>query len=926
MEVAARSRVGPYEIVAPLGAGGMGEVYRARDPRLDREVAIKVLPSAFASDPGRLRRFEKEARATAALSHPNILAIFDVGSAPLPSRAAGERHPGAAGGDEGDPPEKTVHFLVTELLEGETLRARVAHGGLTVTKSVELAVQIARGLAAAHEKGIVHRDLKPDNVFVTKNGTVKILDFGLAKLTEPDRDAPASSQAEPSTATAAGLGTVAYMSPEQLRGQAVTAASDIFAFGCVLYEMLSGQRAFAAPTPADTVSAILCSDPPPLSAVRREQTVPVPLQHIVTRCLEKKPEDRFESAHDLALALPAALDARDASATAETTAGPRRLVRRPFAVAAIAVGALLGIVALWQWQESASAPAPASVPKRVAVLPFENLGDPGDSYFSEGMADEVRGKLASLSGMTVIARASCEPYKGTMKPPAQIAAELGAPYLLTARVRWEKRGGTSRIRVTAELVEAASSAVPATRWQDSFDADLENVFRVQSEIAARVARALELVLDARDRERLAERPTANLAGWEAFVRGQRILVSVPSDLLGGLRAAIADLERAVALDPSFALAWAQLSRARVLAWANGLPSRSLAEGAHDAAVRAVQLAPTLAEARMALGYGRLWIDHDTAGALAELERGLAEHPRNADLLSVTAVAKEVQGRWDEGLADLEHAVSFDPRSVYALWHIGRNHLWHRRYAEARAALDRALAVNPASSEVIWDRTKVFVAQGDVAGARAFVAEISGKEEHSRIAVLMADADSSMANPLSWLLVEEQREALLRLDPSAFGEDSAKWDLILAGEYAIRGDEAKARRHAERAATAYASRLAESPDNARLHTGHGLALAGLGRRDEALRAGKRAVELLPISRDAYFGPCIQNHFVRICILVGEHQKALDLLEPLLRIPYVLSPAWLAVDPVFAPLRGNPRFERLLIPRAVNATAATVSRRR
>ena len=279
--LSAGCHLGPYEIVGPLGAGGMGEVYWARDTRLGRDVAIKVLPVEFASDPYRLRRFEQEARAVAALSHPNILALYDVGT------------------HEGSP------FIVSELFEGETLRDRLESGGLTVRKAVETAVQIAQGLAAAHEKGIIHRDLKPANVFVTKDGHVKILDFGIAKLTRPDPGPQATTLTpEPSTETGALLGTAGYMSPEQVRGLPADHRTDIFSFGCVLYEMLSGKSPFHKDTTAETMTAILHEEPEELA--RPELGVSPALERVVKRCLEKEASQRFTSAHDLALALEVA--------------------------------------------------------------------------------------------------------------------------------------------------------------------------------------------------------------------------------------------------------------------------------------------------------------------------------------------------------------------------------------------------------------------------------------------------------------------------------------------------------------------------------------------------------------------------------------------------------------------------------------------
>ena len=285
MALAPGTRLGPYEIIAPLGAGGMGEVYRALDRRLDRTVAIKILPPQFADDPARRERFEREAKAVAALSHPNILAIHDVGSDALT-------------------PGSPVIYAVTELLEGETLRKRLATDPPPARKAVEIAVQIAGGLAAAHEKGIVHRDLKPENVFITTDGRVKILDFGLATQATPAvHRAPEAPTVALATDPGTVLGTVGYMSPEQVRGERVDHRSDIFSLGAVLYEMLTGRRAFARDTAAETMTAILKEDVADLSSSGRQ--MPVALERIVRRCLEKRPEERLQAARDVAFALEA---------------------------------------------------------------------------------------------------------------------------------------------------------------------------------------------------------------------------------------------------------------------------------------------------------------------------------------------------------------------------------------------------------------------------------------------------------------------------------------------------------------------------------------------------------------------------------------------------------------------------------------------
>ena len=384
MTLRSGSRLGPFEVLAPLGAGGMGEVYRARDPKLGREVAIKVLPESLAKDAVALARFQVEARALAALSHPNILGIFDLGS------------------DNG------IADAVTELLEGETLRARLNAGSpLPQRKAIEYAREIARGLAAAHEKGIVHRDLKPENVFVTHDERVKILDFGLAmRAALASSDEETLGPIEPNrTAPGTVMGTVGYMAPEQVRGLRVDQRADIFALGAILYEMLTGKRAFHGRTPSDTMSAILRGEPPELS--RPHAGMPSALQRIIRHCLEKSPQARAHSAHDVAHELDTFSSLAESGAPAPTArrsaaapAGGRAMAMR-LAVAVAPIAVLVAAIVLWR----RPAAAPAADVKRLAVLPFENLGSTDDDYFADGITDEVRGKLTSIPGLALIARA-----------------------------------------------------------------------------------------------------------------------------------------------------------------------------------------------------------------------------------------------------------------------------------------------------------------------------------------------------------------------------------------------------------------------------------------------------------------------------------------------------------------------------------------
>jgi eukaryotic-like serine/threonine-protein kinase len=442
--------LGPYRVLEKLGEGGMGEVYRARDPRLGRDVAIKVLPPEFAADPDRLRRFEQEARTVAALNHPNILALFDIGT-----------HEGAP-------------YIVTELLEGESLQDRLRGGGLTVRRAVESAVQIAQGLAAAHGRGVIHRDVKPANVFLTKDGHVKILDFGIAKLgARPSLEGPAGAPTV-AAATEAGstLGTVGYMAPEQLRGQVVDQRADTFSFGCVLYEMLSGHSPFRKGTDVDTVAAILHEDPPPLAVHGRE--VPAALAAIVDRCLEKRPDDRFSSAHDLALALRAVAEA------------------------------------------SLSGRSPAEpAAKSIVVLPFDNLSpDPENAFFADGLTEELIADLSKVRALRVIPRTSAMLLKGSKKDVPTIARDLSVRYVLEGSVR---RAGNS-LRITAQLIDAASDTHV---WAEKYGGTLDDVFAIQEKVSSSIVDALKVTLTSDEKRRLAERLIPDVTAFDLYLRARQ---------------------------------------------------------------------------------------------------------------------------------------------------------------------------------------------------------------------------------------------------------------------------------------------------------------------------------------------------------------------------------------------------------------------
>jgi serine/threonine protein kinase/tetratricopeptide (TPR) repeat protein len=524
--LSAGTRLGPYEVGEQIGAGGMGEVYRARDPRLGRDVAIKIIASAPDSD--LLARFERETRATAVLAHPNILTIFDVGT-----------HDG-------------LPFLVSELLDGQTLGRRLASGPLDPARVVELALQLVRGVSAAHALRIVHRDLKPENLFVTGQGTLKILDFGLAKLKSPgygDSKMSTIATSDPHKI----IGTPAYMAPEQLRGQLVDERADIFAIGTVLYEMVSGRHPFLRESPVGTLGAILHEAPPPLDP---KGAYPPSMERLLRHCLEKDPADRFQTAGDLAFALESIMSELRHPA-AEVRAG-----REP--------------------QSTSS----------VAVLPFADMSPTRDqAYLCEGIAEELINVLARVPGLRVAARSSSFQFKASAVDVRAVGARLGVATVLEGGVR--KAG--DRLRVTVQLVDVADGY---QRWSHRFDGKLEDVFAIQDEIAERVAAALGSLLTEHQREAL-RRPETAPETYEFFLRGRQLFNQASRQ---SFTMAKQMFEQAIERDPLYAPAYAGLAdvHAWFYTWMGG--SAADFEAADRASRKALELAPDLSEAHTSRGF------------------------------------------------------------------------------------------------------------------------------------------------------------------------------------------------------------------------------------------------------------------------------------------------------------------------------------
>jgi TolB-like protein/tetratricopeptide (TPR) repeat protein len=668
-----------YRITEQIGAGGMGVVYRARDERLDRDVAIKVLPEAVAWDPDRLARFEREAKALAALSHPNIAVVYGL-----------ERHESGTGTGTGTGTQP-ASFLVMELLEGESLRQRIPSAGLGWQKAAEIGAAVADGLAAAHGKGIVHRDLKPENIFLTKDGRVKILDFGLAQVREPVED-----EADTATLTPAGtvpgtvMGTVGYMSPEQVRGQTADARSDIFALGCVLYEMLTGRIAFARDTTADTQAAILKEEPPSLSSTGA--TLPAELERTVTRCLEKSPEARFQSASDLCFALRAITTDH-----AVPIAGPVQQGRSRWFIAAgtLTVAAAIA-VALATGLMRREAPIVEDQPIRsIALLPLENLtGDEDQDYFVDGLHEELIATFAQISAFDkVIARTSVMGFKGSENSIREIGRKLHVDAVVEGSVR---QAGTT-VRVTLQLIDAGTED---HLWAESFDRDLTDILALQSDVARSVSEQVQLVLTPDEKRRLAGSRVVDSDAYRTYLKGVRLSRWVSSEQT--LDQAVGLFENAISLDPDYAEPHVGLSYALFqLAHFYRGPT-SLMPRAYQAAEHAVKLNEDLSAAHASLGRIKLWWQWDWAGAEADHRRALALNPGNVEAAMNLANYLAATGQTEKAVALVKQAVELDPLNVRALGSLGWIYYVTRRYDEGIDHMKSALELHPDDAMAHYD--------------------------------------------------------------------------------------------------------------------------------------------------------------------------------------------------------------------------------
>ena len=636
----------------------MGEVFRARDTRLERDVALKILPAEYASNPDRLRRLEHEARAAGQINHPNVVAVYDVATV------------------------NGATCIVSELLEGETLGQRLIRGGIPAAQAIRYAVQIAEGLAAAHKRGVVHRDLKPDNIFITTDDDrAKILDFGLAQSFEPVMDGPTAPHL---TQPGMVVGTVGYMAPEQVRGGSADQRSDIFSFGLVLFEMLTGKRAFQRGSAADTMAAILNEEPPELSS---EQPG---LSAILRRCLAKNPDARYQSARDLAFHLEQ-LASFSGSGPAAVHARSRKW---PYAIAAMLAVLLLGGL-VWYLVDQRRAIEPARKTNSIAVVPFVNMSGARDAeYFSDGMTEELITALSRVEGLRVVARTSSFAFKGKQGDAREIAGKLGVDHLLEGSVR--QTG--NHLRVTAQLIDGSNGYHV---WSETYDRELLDVFRIQEEISREIVTRLTSKPAAPAR---VERVSPDeFAAYDLYLKGKYLFhqaMSTGSE--PQLELAVSLFDQAIARNPRFAAAYAGLADAYAhFEVVGGTKLEERHRKAGIAARKAIELDPKLAEAHVALGDVLFHHENDVAGGEREFRKAIDLNPNLAEAYYYYAYLLLHEGRVDEAIVQSRLALQLSPVDTFAVVSLGQVLTFSRKYQEAIAILERGLHRDPQSPHILF---------------------------------------------------------------------------------------------------------------------------------------------------------------------------------------------------------------------------------
>jgi serine/threonine protein kinase len=869
--------IGHYKISKRIGSGGMGEVYLATDVTAGRKTALKLLPMRFTGDAERLKRFQQEARAVVALNHPNILTVYEVGE------------------------DHSTQYIASELIEGETLRQRLAHGPMQLSEAVDVAIQVASALAAAHQAGIVHRDIKPENIMLRPDGYLKVLDFGIAKLAE--EELPATMPRDEAlllveTNLGSILGTVRYMSPEQACGGQIDKATDIWSLGVVLYEMGTGHAPFIGDTPREVMSSILKKEPPPLTHYIAHP--PAELQQIISKTLRKDRGQRYDSAQELLQALKDLR--RKLEAKLERAAAPLwlRWARSPAALVLVLLVAVLALaLPFYRYRNLATSLPPD---KSIAVLPLENLSEEKENaYFADGVQDELLSNLAKIKELKVISRTSVMEYKsGIRRNLKEIAQQLGVRNVVEGSVR---RSG-DHVRVSVQLIDARTDH---HLWGENYDRTLADSLSLQGDLATEIAAAVGAMLTPQEKARVVARPTNNPAAYDAYLRARAIPVDWGFALKGDIESAIHLYEQAVKLDPNFTLGWAYLSIAQIQSVWKGIDSGPAQKArAKDSLNHALALDPNLPEVHLARGYN----EQDDTRALAEFRQAENSFPNSADVIEAIARMQRALGHWDDAVADLRRGIELDPRNIRASNNLALTYCAMRRFSEALATLDRVLAWDPTNARALLTKADALLATGDLQAAEP----------------LLANPELPANRRATYALFQRNYAAAIEILSKDLAVDRQQRDpgdiLSLAFSQQLAGDLSAARATYQKSVEDFRRQLekvtpgsyVEADTRIRL----GMAYAGLGKADFAIAEGQKAMALVPSSKHPEFGPNLEDDMARIYAQLGDADHAIPVLKRLLRTSYpaatFLTPATLRLDPIWDRIRNDRRFQELAAEKA------------
>ena len=781
--------------------------------------------------------------------------------------------------------------------EGESLRDRLnREKQLPLDDALQFAREVADALSYAHSHDVVHRDIKPENVLL-EAGHAVIADFGIAK-------AITAAGGEALTETGIAIGTPQYMSPEQAAGsKELDGRSDVYSLGCVLYEMLGGNPPFQGPTVESIVHQHITVEAPPITNLR--PAVPAEIAGTIARTLAKAPADRFSPAGQLATALDRRVVTQADSAAATVTGATAR--NRWYLVGVVALVAVLGV---WLGIRAlGSGDASSDVPI-IVVLPLENLSASEEEFFADGMTEAITSRLVGVSGLLIISRQTAIQYKGSPKTAQEIAEELGVDYVLEGTVMTDRTSdGGGQVRITPQLIRASDDT---HLWADEYIADLVpgEIFSIQAEIAERITGSMDVVLLEPERQVLAALPTDNQEAYDYFLRGNDYFIRSTEEQ--DWQIAIQMYQKAVELDPRFAVAYARLSIAHSRMWffAYDRTQERLAV-AKEAVDKALRLDADLPEAHEALGWYHYHGHLDYDPALAEFAIAQKSQPNNSLLLVGIGAVQRRQGKMREALPNIIKAAELDPRSATMAYELAATYWLLHNPVEATRHWDRAISLSPDLPGRYGEKArKVHLRlEGNTERARAVLEEArsAGLAEHPEIAY-------------TWVLVDmwdgNYQEALDRLalvsSEVLFGGQLlyVPKAQLYAQIHGLTGNRQREQAYYDSTRSMLETMIQESPDDSRYRSAIGIAYAGLGRREDAIREGELAVELLPMSKEALQGAYRAEDMARIYAMVGEYDAAIDRLESLLAVPSITAVPMLRIDPVWNPLRDNPRFQALL----------------